>query len=448
MTTTAPPTRAAYRDLNVLRWTTGLFLSLLGDQVFFIALAWTATQVATPSVAGLVVAAGAVPRAALMLFGGALADRAGPRRTALLSDAARTAVMLVVAAVLLLEPPSAAVLIALAVAFGTIDAVFIPAVGAMPAALVEPTELSRVTAMRQAVHRATTIAGAPLAGWLIAASSLSVVYLVCAGLFAVSVAALAATRTRPPAPPPPPAPTSAPASGAAPADAGTDQPPTAGGAPDQAPPATRSPARGLLVDVTAGLRYVRGHTLLLPLLVLTAVAELGFVGAVNVGLPLLADASGWGPQGVGWVLGAWGAAAALASVVLTLTGSPQRAGLVGIACLPLMGVSLAAIALAPSLSTAAAAAALLGLGSGIISPVFGGLALAAADAHQVGRVMSVLSLASFGGAPLAHAATGVLVDLTDATAPFLLGGAVVTVTGLVAFAVRPVRTARPDGSTA
>ena len=38
MTTTAAPARAAYRDLNVLRWTAGLVLSLLGDQVFFIAL--------------------------------------------------------------------------------------------------------------------------------------------------------------------------------------------------------------------------------------------------------------------------------------------------------------------------------------------------------------------------------------------------------------------------
>lgn len=439
MTATASPARAAYRDLNVLRWTGGLFLSLLGDQVFFIALAWTATQVASPSVAGLIVAAGAIPRAVLMLVGGALADRAGPRTTALLSDAARTTVMLAVAAVLLLEQPSAAVLVALAVAFGVIDAVFIPAVGAMPAVLVAPSELSRVTAMRQVVHRATAIAGAPLAGWLIATSSLPVVYLVCAGLFAVSVVALAATRTRSPA--------HAPDTATGGARASTDQAPTDGGETDQAPPAPRSPARALLADVAAGLRYVRGHTLLLPLLVLSAVAEFGFAGAINVGLPLLADAFGWGPQGIGWVLGAWGAAAALASVVLTVRGSPQRAGLVGLTCLPLMGISLAAIALAPGLTAAAAAAALLGLGSGIIAPVFGGLTLAAADAHQVGRVMALSSLASLGGAPLAYAATGVLVDLTDATIPFLLGGAFVTLTGLAALTSRPIRTARPDGST-
>jgi MFS family permease len=414
----------AYRDLNVLRWCAGLFFSLLGDSIFFVALAWTATQVATPSVAGLVVAAGAVPRALLMLFGGALADRAGPRKAALLSDVARTVVMLAVAGLLVAEQPSAAVLIALAVIFGIVDAVFIPAVGAMPTALVDPAELSRVTAMRQVVHRATAVAGAPAAGWLIATQTLPVVYAVCAGLFAVSVAALTATRTLTPTP------AAAPSTGA-------------GASPTSPPP--RRP--GLLTEVREGLGYVRAHTLLLPLLVLTAVTELGFTGAVNVGLPLLAADSGWGPQGIGWVLGGWGAAAATASIALTATGTPRRAGLVGITCLPVSGVALAAIALAPDLPTATAAAALLGLCSGIIGPVFGGLTLAAADPTQVGRVMSIAALASLGGAPLAYAATGVLVDLTNPAAPFLLGGALLTVTGLAAFTNHPIRTARPDGST-
>ena len=429
MTATTPrPERAAvaYRDPNVLRWCAGLFFSLLGDSIFFVALAWTATQVATPSVAGLVVAAGAVPRALLMLFGGALADRAGPRRAALLSDVARTVVMLAVAGLLVAEQPSAAVLIALAVVFGIVDAVFVPAVGAMPSALVEPAELARVTAMRQVVHRATAVAGAPAAGWLVATQTLPVVYAVCAGLFAVSVAALTTTRTRPPSP------------------AAVPAPPAGDGAAPAAPPPGRP---GLLAEVREGLGYVRAHTLLLPLLVLTAVAELGFTGAVNVGLPLLAADSGWGPQGVGWVLGGWGAAAAAASVVLTAAGTPRRAGLVGIACLPVSGVALAAVALAPGLPAATAAAALLGLCSGVVGPVFGGLTLAAADPAQVGRVMSIAALAGLGGAPLAYAATGVLVDLLDPAAPFLLGGALLTVTGLAALTNRPVRTARPDGCT-
>ncbi|MEJ5946922.1 MFS transporter, partial [Pseudokineococcus basanitobsidens] len=364
-----------------------------------------------------------------------------PPRAALVGDAARTVVMLAVAALLLLEQPSAAVLIALAVVFGVVDAVFIPAVGAMPVVLVAPDELSRVTAMRQVVHRATAVAGAPLAGWLIATTNLSVVYLVCAGLFAVSVAALTATRTRSRTSP------TTTGSAATGEDAGQHERPT-GGEPEAATRTGGRPsARDLLDDVTAGLRYVRGHHLLLPLLVLTAVAELGFAGAINVGLPLLADASGWGPQGVGWTLGAWGAAAALASVVLTLTGSPRRAGLVGVCCLPVMGLALAGIALAPDLATAVGAAAFLGLGSGVIAPVFGGLTLAAADPDQVGRVMSVASLASLGGAPPTYAATGVLVDLTTPATPFLLGGAFVTATGLAALGSRPIRTARRDATT-
>lgn len=425
MTTTTPRPTKAYRDLNVLRWMVGLFLSLLGDQVFFITLAWTATQVAPPSIAGIIVAAGAVPRAVFMLFGGAIADRAGPRKTALLSDAARTLVMLAVAGLLLLEQPSITILIALAAIFGLIDAVFIPAIGAMPAALVEPVEMTRVTAMRQVIHRATAVAGAPLAGYLVAAQALPVIYAICAALFAASVLALIATHTHTPI---------------------TAETSPTGDADDQSSPTDEhpEPVRSLLRDVTEGLQYVRGHNLLLPLLVLSAVVELGFSGAINVGLPLLAKASGWGPQGIGWVLGAWGGAAALTSLALTAFGSPTRAGLVGLCSLPVMGLALTAIGLVPGLPAATATAAVLGVGSGIVAPLFGGLTLAAADPAQVGRVMAVLSLATLGGAPLAYAATGVLVGLLDARAPFLLGGAFVTITGLAGFTSRPLRSARAN----
>lgn len=419
---TAAEERPAYRDANALRWLVGLFLSLLGDQVFFIALAWTATQVAPPSLAGLVVAAGAVPRAVLMLLGGALADRVGPRRTAIAGDGARTVVMLAVAGLLLLEQPSVAVLVVLALVFGVVDAVVVPAVGALPVHLVEGAELARLTAMRQAVTRATTVVGAPLAGWLVAAHGLPAVYAVCAGLFAASVVALALTRTRPVA-----------------GGAGGDGPDGAAGRVGGSRP-------GLLADVRDGLRHVRGHRLLLPLLVLSAVSELGFAGPVNVGLPLLADARGWGADGVGLLLGVWGGTAALTSVALTVLGPPRRTGLWGVLCLPVMGAALLAVPLAPGLPGAAGAAAVLGVGSGLVSPLLGGLVLAASEPAQVGRVMALSSLATLGGAPVAYAATGVVVDLLGPAAPFLLGGGSVVLTGSLGLLLRPVRRARADGA--
>ena len=50
-----------------------------------------------------------------------------------------------------------------------------------------------------------------------------------------------------------------------------------------------------------GLRYIRGHRVLAPLMVVIALSDLGFVGPLNVGLALLADERGWGASGMGWV---------------------------------------------------------------------------------------------------------------------------------------------------
>ncbi|MCZ0996856.1 hypothetical protein O1M63_00095 [Streptomyces mirabilis] len=61
--------RPAHRDPNVLRWVGAYTSSAVGDNVYYIALSWAAVQAGTPAQAGLVSAAGAVPRALLMLGG-------------------------------------------------------------------------------------------------------------------------------------------------------------------------------------------------------------------------------------------------------------------------------------------------------------------------------------------------------------------------------------------
>ncbi|MYS48683.1 MFS transporter, partial [Streptomyces sp. SID6013] len=73
---------------------------MVGDTVFFLALSWAAVQNGTPAQAGLVTAVSAVPRALLMLGGGVVADRLGPRRVVIGSDTVRCLTVLAVAAVL------------------------------------------------------------------------------------------------------------------------------------------------------------------------------------------------------------------------------------------------------------------------------------------------------------------------------------------------------------
>src|ERR1043165_4900008 len=68
----------------------GESVSVLGDHFFVIALPWLVLQLTGDSLAmGTVLALSAIPRALLMLVGGALTDRFSPRRLMIASNAAR-----------------------------------------------------------------------------------------------------------------------------------------------------------------------------------------------------------------------------------------------------------------------------------------------------------------------------------------------------------------------
>lgn len=125
---TAPPATAAsaHRDPNVLRWLAAYTASLLGDSVYFLALGFAAAKTVPPAEVGVVMAVGAVPRALLMLGGGVVADRFGPRRVVIGSDAVRCVLILAAAVVLATAAPGLWLLVAVSLVFGVVDALFMP----------------------------------------------------------------------------------------------------------------------------------------------------------------------------------------------------------------------------------------------------------------------------------------------------------------------------------
>lgn len=191
--TTAP----AHRDGNVLRWLAAHTVSLAGDSVYFVALGWSAQKAAGPAEVGLVMAAGALPRALLMLGGGVVADRFDLRRVILGSDALRCLLILTVAAGTALTTPALWVLVAVALVFGAVDALFVPAVGALPPHITGPDQLARVTGMRSLSMRLGQIAGPPTGGLAMGLGGPAAAFAVAGLLFALSLPLLLATRIRP-----------------------------------------------------------------------------------------------------------------------------------------------------------------------------------------------------------------------------------------------------------
>ena len=386
------PAQHAVYSPRVVLWLAADFLSLVGDQLYFIALSWSAIRIGGPAAAGTVLVCAAIPRGVLMLVGGAVVDRIGARRVAVASDVLRAVIM--VGCLAIPTPAPLGVLVAIAVVFGIVDAFFYPATGAMSGLVVPKHQLTRIQGIRSLTTRAGLVVGAPASGFVLAAGGQDLAFAINAVTFAASAAALMAVRLL----------VSAPAS----AEAGR-------------------PVR----DAIRGLREaLRSSNIWIPLLAL-AVFEFTTNGLVNVGLPDLADTRDWGARGLGLLLGALGVGAAAVAAAFALTGrsfTPQ----IGTALAAAVGaVSLLGLLHAGALVHALAAA----FGIGVAGALMFGLVVphlqATVQPHRLGQMMSLVSLATVGITPLSQGAAAASLSLIGTAATFLTATAVALALALV-----------------
>ena len=397
--------RPAHRDPNVLRWLGGYTSSAIGDNVYYIALSWAAVQAGTPAQAGLVTAVSAVPRALLMLGGGVLADRYGPRRVVLGSSTARCLLVVTAAGMLLATSPGLWALGAVAVLFGVVDAVFLPAVGALPARITGRGQLASVQGMRGLATRLANVLGGPLGGLAVALGGAGGAFGLAALLIGVSLPVLWAVRV------------------------------------GQLPPDDAKEHGTALAEIRDGLRHIARDRVLGPLVLAIALADLGFAGPMNLGLTLLAQERGWGSSGMGWVLAGFGTGAGAASLLLTLRGRVPRAGLV-MAVAEICGcVAIAGLAHTPSVAGATCVALAVGLLAGLGGALSGALVQAKAGPAYVGRVTAVSTLVGFGVAPLTFPLVGGAADRWGTGPVFAVCAALCALGGVLALCSGSLRRA-------
>ncbi|MFI9598832.1 MFS transporter [Streptomyces sp. NPDC052043] len=399
--------RPAHRDGNVLRWIGAYTASMIGDNVYYIALSWAAVRTGSPAQAGVVMAVSALPRALLMLGGGVIADRLGPRRVVIGSDVVRCAAVLAVAALLWTTSPGLWPLALLALVFGTVDAVFMPAVGALPARVTSRGQLARVQGMRGLAIRFASVVGAPLGGLGVALGGAAAAFGLAGLLIALSVPLLVSVRIR-------------------------DLP------PDDTADAGGSTAWR---DLVGGLRYIRHHRVLAPLMLAIALGDLGFVGPLNVGLALLADQRGWGASGMGWVLAGFSAGAGAVSLLLAVRGRLPRAGSLAGCSIFVGSAAMGAVAFVPSVVGAAAVAMLVGLLTGLSGALCGALLQTQSEPAYLGRVTAVASLASLGFAPLSMPVSAAAIGAWGIGPVFVVSAAVCALGGVVALVAPALRRA-------
>lgn len=395
----------ASRDRNFLRYLGGVAAADVGDQAWLTVLAWTAAQTGRPVAATLVLAAGTVPRAVLALVGGAVADRLPSRPLLIGANGVRVLVLLAgVAGLLGLPGHTLAVAVGVAVLFGAADALHIPAIGTMPRQLVDGSQLLRAASMRQLVQRLASIAGPSAAGFVLAAVKLPGALLGLAALFAVAAVLLTTVRIRHPR------------------DESVDQP--------------------VLASIRDVLGYLRRDRNAGGLVLALVGLNVFVIPVVSAGVALRAHEQSWGPETLGLLLGAVGLGAVVGTVC-TLRIRPTHPLAFALLMLMLQGGALAVVGAAPLVGVGVALG-VVGLTSGLASPLLSGTLQATVDQVYLGRVFALISLSDNGLIPLSLVGFGALSGGIGVGTTSLLFGAAMVLLMFSAFVRPTLRRLRVD----
>src|SRR6266849_7585446 len=164
----------------------GTTLSMFGDFFSYIAMSWLVLQLTGSSLAlGSVLVAQALPRAVLMLVGGALADKLSPRVTMLGSMALRALFVAPLAVLVITGRVQMWEVYGIAVVFGIVDAFFMPASSSILPKIVKDHELEPGNAVFNITGQASIVLGPATAGVIVAAFGTGWAFAADAACFAV-----------------------------------------------------------------------------------------------------------------------------------------------------------------------------------------------------------------------------------------------------------------------
>jgi MFS family permease len=394
-----------HRDFRLL-WS-GMCVSLLGDGIFLVAMAWQVYALSNaPTALAVVGITMTVPTIAFLLLGGVVSDRLDRRRIMLASDLVRGLAVGLLALLSLTGVLELWHVAALAAVYGAGTAFFSPAFDALVPELLPAGELAQANALDQFVRPiALRLAGPALGGVLIDVLGAGSAFALDAASFAVSAVALLAMA-----------------------------------------PAPRRAALAVGASVTRdmreGLRYVRSHVWLWATFASAAVAYLLFMGPAEVLLPYIVKNDLHGSAAdLGIVFAAGGIGSVGCAVVIGQRGLPRR--------------DITFMYLTWTLATLAVAG--YGLASAVWQLMLASLAFNALEtagtivwatakqrhvpAALLGRVSSLDWLISIGLLPLSFALTGPVSGAIGAQTTLIaagLLGAVVTFAALLLPGMRDV----------
>lgn len=276
------------RDFRLL-WT-GMTISLIGDGVYVVAVAWQVYREmdATPAAFAAVGIAWTLPQVLLLLATGALSDRMDRRHLMIAGDLIRFASIATIGLLSLDGSLTVPILVALVAVFGVGEALFGPAFLSIIPSIVPEDLLVEANSVGQVMRPVSMMVIGPLLGGILVAFGVGWAFLADALTFAVSAVCIWLMRVRP----------------------------------------TRdasAPKENITDDIVEGIRYVRSETWILMALLAATVSLLCVWGPWETLVPFIVseDLHGSGLD-LALVFGSGGVASVAVGVFMAQRGSLPR----------------------------------------------------------------------------------------------------------------------------
>ena len=267
----------------------GMTVSLLGDGLYVVAIAWQAYQISnSPYALAVTGVAWTLPTVLVLPVSGALSDRVGRRPLMIVADLLRAAAVGGLALLAVLGTIEVWHLVVLSVVFGAGEALFNPSFVALVPEIVPEPLLVKANSLDQAMRPlAMQFLGPALGGVLVASVGTGTAFALDAASYLFSAVMILLIRAR--------------------------------------PAVRHEPRESLLAEMGEGVAYVRQHVWLWGTLLAFSVTVLVFWGPIEVLVPYVIknDLHG-GAGGFGLVLAAGGAGAIVAAVATSIAGLPRQ----------------------------------------------------------------------------------------------------------------------------
>ncbi|MHB1414880.1 MAG: MFS transporter [Chloroflexota bacterium] len=392
--------RALRKYPNFRLYWAGALASNMGTWMQMIAQGWLVYDLTGSAIyLGLVSFATAIPNLFLPLVGGVLADRFERRRLMMVTQSASMCLAFLLAYLTLTGQVTVWHIIAIAFVNGVVFSFNTPVRQTIVSDLVSKEDLTNAIAISSVQFQISRMVGPAFAGIAIATVGPGWCFFLNAVSFLAVIGALAAMKM---------------------------------------PPRLYEQRRASLWrNITEGISYIRGEPTILALLGLVAIPAM-FAMPYSQLMPAFAKAVlGVGAEGLGLLMSAAGLGAVLGALTVASLGNDSSRGWLTVGAVAVFGLCLVGLAVSPSFGLSL----LFLVGAGAAAMSYSSLTQSylqtLAEDRMRGRVMSILTLATFGLQPLGTLGAGTVADTFGPAVAVFAGGLVAAVYAFWTMAYRP-----------